>query len=169
MTRPVNQLAKPPPARPLTLTDDELQFIEDYAALLMPRGMPYSSGCVYGLLLLWQRPTTVDEIAETLGLSRVGAWNAARRLETHGHIQRHGIAGSKKALYSPSKRFGTPMLGQMKMLAQLTQLMRRCATETARGEAVVQMQRRADYYETVRVALEAVISKLDEMHHDDPQ
>jgi len=33
----------------------------------------------------------------------------------------------------------------------------------------VQMQKRAAYYDAVRVALEAVISELDEMHHDDPQ
>lgn len=161
MNNKVGRLDKQPPAQALSLRDDEWQFIDEYAALLMARGMPYSSGCVYGLLLLWQRPSTVDEIAAALGISRVGAWSAARKLETHGHVQRHGITGSKKALYSPSDQVGAPLLGQIRLLADVAQLLRRCAEETAQGGAVAQLHKRAAYYEAIQNALETVIQELN--------
>jgi DNA-binding transcriptional regulator GbsR (MarR family) len=145
-----------------SLRDDELKFIEEHAALLFARGMPYSSGRVYGYLLLRQTPVSLDEIAEALAISRVGAWNAARRLETFGHVQRHGSPGSKRALYSPSDNFATPLLGQTSLLQDMAALLEQCAQQSATPTASPHLQARADFYRSVADVMMEKIKELQD-------
>lgn len=152
-------VAAAPPAR---LSGDEQKFIEEHAALLYARGMPYSAGRVYGYLLLRQTPVSLDDIAEALTISRVGAWNAARRLETFGHVQRHGSPGSKRALYSPSDNFAAPLLGQTSLLQDIATLLEQCARQGAAPEAAPHLQARADFYRSVADVMMEKIRELQE-------
>lgn len=169
MSKKIEQVVGKKADKPFLLADDELKFIEDYATIIMARGMPYSSGCVLALMLLWQKAVTIDEVARALGFSRTGAWNAARKLENHGHVIRHGRAGSKVALYSPSDNFGTPIMGQMVILGELTELMEECAKTTAKGSAVDRLTKRALYFDELRRAVVDKIKELDVKYSDNEE
>lgn len=79
------------------LNNAELQFIQDVASVFAPIGMPSSIGRLYGYLLLKQTPTSLDQIALDLSMSKGSAWNGARHLERYGFARRLSEPGGKRA------------------------------------------------------------------------
>ncbi len=144
-----------------TLGDDEHRFINEIASLLAPWGMPVMSGRVFGYVLLNQGPVSVNQIAADLKTSKVGAWNAARRLEEFGHVRRYGEPGSKRALYGPTDNFAAPLVEQCSLLGALGILLQKRASTTAKGDVAVRLQEMAQFYLSMRQAMEAAVKKLN--------
>ena len=138
-----------------------MAFINDYAALLAPWGLAPAAGRVFAYLLLKQVPVSVDDIASDLGMSRVGAWNSARGLETFGHVRRHGVAGSKKALYSPSDNFTEPLMRQVGLIADLATLLHQAADSVASPQAINALEERASFYSLYSDEVRSIIDNLN--------
>lgn len=142
------------------LRDDEKRFIDDIAALMAPWGFAPSVGRVYAYLILRQARVSIDEIASALHMSRAGAWNAARHLETFEHVKRFGSIGSKRALYAISDNYSSPMREQTKLLGELGRLLQDCAANVASKEAAGGLAERAGFLLALRSAMDAVIEEL---------
>lgn len=67
------------PASPPTLCKTRLDMIEVSARVCQFLGIRRSTGQIYGLLYLSPEPLTLDEIAESLGISR-GSVSTGTRL-----------------------------------------------------------------------------------------
>jgi HTH-type transcriptional regulator, osmoprotectant uptake regulator len=144
------------------LRDDENRFVDEIAALLAPWGFAPSVGRVYAYLLLRQTRVSVDEIAAALGISRAGAWSAARFLENFEHVRRFGSVGSKRALYAISDNYASPMREQTKLLGELGRLLQACAADTAAPEAAAPLAERARFLLALREAMNTAIDAVNE-------
>lgn len=143
------------------LRPEALEFVQAFAALLEPWGLPPSAGRVFGYLLLIQHPVSVDQIAVALDMSRVGAWNAAKSLERFGHVRRFTVAGSKRAYYQPSSDFSEPLLKQAALISTIGGLLENCAESIAAEDAVLALQQRASFYSSLAQDMEATIRALN--------
>ena len=145
-----------------SLTPAALQFVEQFAALLAPWGLPPAAGRVYGYLILKQQPVSVDDIAADLSMSRVGAWNSAKSLESFGHVRRSGVTGSKKALYSPSDNFAEPLLKEAALMGSLGSLLQTCASDVATADAAPAIRERATFYSALCEQMQTIIEQLNQ-------
>ncbi|MFD1546030.1 GbsR/MarR family transcriptional regulator, partial [Nonomuraea guangzhouensis] len=59
-------------------------FVTSVGDLLASWHLPHATGRVYGLLLITERPVTLDEIAAELGLSKGAVSTAVRQLGSWG-------------------------------------------------------------------------------------
>lgn len=88
----------PKPAPSQTFPKTRLEMIEAGGRLSQLLGLPRSTGQIYGLLYLSSRPLSLDEIADTLGISKASvsvgarqlcAWTAIRQVWVHGERRDH--------------------------------------------------------------------------------
>lgn len=82
------------------LSPGQQQFIDDLASLLLPWGMTSAVSRLYGFLLLQGEPVSLDQISESLDISKSTASVSARQLEQSKLARRHSERGSKRASYS---------------------------------------------------------------------
>ena len=141
------------------LQENEKRFITETASLLATWGLPPSAGRFLAYLLLQKAPVGLDQIAAHLELSKAGAWNAGRVLETYGHVRRYGTVGSKRALYAVSDNFAAPAVAQASLIEEFEKLLRNCAATVATGEVADQLQARAQFLLMLRNSMTAAIEE----------
>ncbi|CAN7452945.1 hypothetical protein LJR219_002960 [Phenylobacterium sp. LjRoot219] len=146
---------------PDRLSDAERRFMDDFAALLAYRGMPLSSGRLYGYLLLQQTPVSLEKIGADLELSKGGAWNAAKVLERCGHVRRYGEPGSKRLLYAATENYAAPMLEQTALLGSIGGLLKDSAGSVAKAQAATRLEEMAEFYFSMKQSMEDAIRALD--------
>jgi DNA-binding transcriptional regulator GbsR (MarR family) len=139
------------------LKDNELWFVNEIASLLAPWGLPPSSGRIYGYLLLCQEPTSVDQMADALAMSRTGAWNSAKTLERFGHVTRYSVPGNKRGLYAASDNLASPFRAQTALFGNVGKLLQTCASKTAMGAAAERLEERARLWLAVHDATQKAI------------
>jgi DNA-binding transcriptional regulator GbsR (MarR family) len=83
----------------------EREFIERVGLSVQVDGLPRIAGRLFGLLLLSPGPQSLDEIAETLGVSKGSASTDARLLVRHGWLKRTSQAGDRRDYYELSPDF----------------------------------------------------------------
>jgi hypothetical protein len=147
------------------LRANEQWFVDKIASLLAPWGLAPSSGRVYGYLLLCGGPVSVDQIAAALDMSRTGVWNSARVLERFGHVSRYGAPGSKRALYAASDDFATPFLEQTRLLGNIGDLLRTCASTIVSGQVANQLEIRARFWLSARDTMQRTIQGFAAQRH----
>ena len=81
------------------MVDDTRTFIEAVALHLQGRGIPRTTGRVFGMLVLRDEATSLDEITEALAISKASASTGARYLERLGLIERVARPGARKDFY----------------------------------------------------------------------
>jgi predicted transcriptional regulator len=84
------------------LDEAQRRVVEDFGQLFARYGLTLTFGRVFGLLLISDRPLSLDDIATQLGVSKSGTSVAARDLERLGIARRLGTLGSRRALYEAS-------------------------------------------------------------------
>lgn len=84
------------------LSEPARRFVDDLGHLYARFGLTLTFGRVFALLLLSDRPLSLDEVAARLGVSKSGASVAARYLEQVGVARRQGSPGSRRILYEAS-------------------------------------------------------------------
>lgn len=136
------------------------RFIQGYAKLLTAWGMPLTAARVFSWMMMQPRPVSLDEIAAGLGISKAGAWTAARHLEQVNQIERFGEPGSKRARFAPMENFARSLFNYSRLLSKSGALMRAGATIAAGPEASGRMLERADFFTAVHEAIEAAIAEL---------
>lgn len=142
------------------MAEADQAFIEDVAGLLVPWGVPQTAARLYGYLLMSAGPVSLDRIAADLAMSKSSASVAARLLEQYTLVRRRGERGSKRALYEVSDNYEGMLSGQSRLLAALTDLLRKRAGSSAAPDATRErLARMADFYETIGDAMEQVFKR----------
>jgi DNA-binding transcriptional regulator GbsR (MarR family) len=139
------------------LTEAECRFMEDAARLLVPWGVPQTASRLYGYLLLSAEPVSLDRIASDLEISKSSASVAARLLEQYTLVRRHGVRGSKRALYGVSENYEGMLTEQNRLLDALAKLLRTGATTAASETTRDRLEDMAEFYLAIR---DATVSAL---------
>lgn len=149
--------------------DDKNRFIDDLASLLMPWGMPYNAARLYGYLLLADEPASLDQIAADLEVSKSNASVAARILEQHGNARRLSERGSKRVLYAAPDNFAGPFINKTLLLGDIARLLQSRAGATGTGDATARLGDMAQFYLSMRQAMQGVIESLGASGSDHPK
>jgi hypothetical protein len=136
------------------------RFIQSYAKLLTAWGMPLTAARVFAYLMLQPGPVSLDQIAADMGISKAGAWGAARHLEQVHQIERFGEQGSKRALFAPVENFARSLLNYSRLLSKSGALMREGAAAAGGPEAAARMIERSEFYLAVHEAIESTMAEL---------
>ena len=110
-------------------------------------GLPLSIGRVFGLLLASDEPMSLDEIAETLGISKSGASVAARDLERVGGVHRLGATGSKRVFYEATDRMETTFDATFVRIRDALETMKRAEAMLGPGKAGRRMKEMVEVHE----------------------
>jgi DNA-binding transcriptional regulator GbsR (MarR family) len=81
---------------------EEIGFIEDLGLFYENQGLPRIAGRTIGLLILAPGPLCLEEMAETLHVSRASVSTNARLLERNGTIVQVGKPGDRRDFYEIS-------------------------------------------------------------------
>jgi DNA-binding transcriptional regulator GbsR (MarR family) len=144
------------------LSAAQRNFIEDVAALFVPWGMRHGLASLYGYLLLKAEPTTLDTIADELGMAKSSVSVAARVLEHYGLARRHGERGSKRVRYGASQSYSGFLRAQALVLGDLSRLIERQAGSVAEDAAVERLRNLGSFYGKMEAAITARIVELTE-------
>ena len=75
------------------------QFVEKMGLICEKEGMARGAGRIFGLLLVGDRPYSLDELAEKLQASKASASTNCRMLEQLGMIERVSSLGDRRDFY----------------------------------------------------------------------
>jgi DNA-binding transcriptional regulator GbsR (MarR family) len=78
---------------------DVEEFIERAGLLWQKEGLPRIAGRIFALTLISPEPCSLDDIAETLRVSKASVSNDTRLLEQMGFIERVSMRGQRKDFY----------------------------------------------------------------------
>jgi DNA-binding transcriptional regulator GbsR (MarR family) len=81
------------------LNPDTLQFVERMGLAMERLGLTRTFGRLFGLLLIADRPLSLDEIAEQLHVSKASVSTNARSCEQIGLARRVGLRGDRRDFY----------------------------------------------------------------------
>ena len=147
-----------------SVSADQFRFVDDVASLLVPRGMPPIAARLYGYLLLSVAPVSLDRISADLEISKSSASVAARLLENHALVRRHGERGSKRVLYSVSDNYAGVLSEQSFLIGEMGLLLQNRAAAVASGATATRLKAMSRFYLSMREAMETAIR---EFHTDD--
>jgi len=81
------------------MRQDVESFIERTGLLWQKDGLPRIAGRIFGLTLISPEPRSLDDIAETLGVSKASVSTDARLLVQMGFIERVSMPGDRRDYY----------------------------------------------------------------------
>ncbi|MEO7217773.1 MAG: MarR family transcriptional regulator [Gemmatimonadaceae bacterium] len=81
------------------------RFVEEVGLTTEADGLPRIAGRLFGHLLLSPAPQSLDEIAESLSVSKGSVSTDARLLMSHGWLRRTTISGDRKDYYELAPDF----------------------------------------------------------------
>lgn len=81
------------------LRPETQQFIERTGVAIERLGMPRTFGRLFGLLMVAERPLSLDELAEQLHVSKASVSTNARSCEEMGLARRVGVRGDRRDFY----------------------------------------------------------------------
>jgi DNA-binding transcriptional regulator GbsR (MarR family) len=81
------------------LNPDTLQFVERMGLAIERLGLTRTFGRLFGLLMVAERPLSLDEIAEQLHVSKASVSTNARSCEELGLARRVGLRGDRRDYY----------------------------------------------------------------------
>ncbi|VIO72400.1 HTH-type transcriptional repressor OpcR [Bradyrhizobium ivorense] len=137
----------------------ERSFIADMARVLTPWGVPPAAAQLYGYLLLCPRPVSLDEITDSLGISKSSASVAARLLESYTLARRHRESGTKRALYAVAEDYETMIQQQNRLLDAMADQFNTGRAITASKEVRARLGEMADFYRIMRSAMDDAIGR----------
>jgi len=127
--------------------DVRLTIADDIGHLYARYGLALSIGRVMGLLLASNEPLSLDDIAETLGISKSGASVAARDLERIGVVNRRGTPGSKRVVYEATDRMESTFSGTFARITDSLHAMNRAESRLGPGKAKKRMKEMVEVHE----------------------
>jgi hypothetical protein len=145
------------------LMPERLRFIEDFAELLMPWGMPLHAARLYGYLLLYNEPVGLDQIAQDLGIGKSKACVSGQLLEDTGNARRVKEPGSKRVFYVPSGEFSVPFVRQIALNDSMGNLLLERAASVVSGPAAARLEDMGKYCHGMRDAMQEGVRSLGEL------
>jgi DNA-binding transcriptional regulator GbsR (MarR family) len=141
------------------MKNNEQHFIDHVATLLVPWGMPQTTGRVYGFLLLQTEPVSLDQIAEELALSKSTTSVSARQLVDSKLAKRHGVPSSKRILFSATDKYDELYAAHCALLGEIGALMKSAASDVASGSAARRLRDMSRFLIQVRKTIEGVLQR----------
>jgi biotin operon repressor len=84
---------------PLTLSPEIQRFLESIGGYFTQYGLVRIAGRLLGLMLVVDRPLTLDDMAEALGASRASVSTNIRMLESVGFVERVTVPRDRRDYY----------------------------------------------------------------------
>jgi predicted transcriptional regulator len=142
----------------VNLSKAQEQFVDDFAYLLLPWGLPITSARLYAFLLLAEEPVTLDEFAASLGISKSNASTAARQLEATGIARRHTDRGSKRIRYEVTDEPGSALRRHADSLGQMAGLLATRKDFVTTGANRIRLANLVEFHLALKNAMESVIT-----------
>jgi DNA-binding transcriptional regulator GbsR (MarR family) len=128
-------------------TEARIQVADDIGRTYARYGLALSVGRVFGLLLASDEPMSLDEIAQTLGISKSGASVAARDLERVGGVHRLGTIGSKRVFYEATDTMESTFDATFARVRDSLETMKRAQARLGAGKAGRRMKEMVEVHE----------------------
>lgn len=154
--RQMPNMSKPP------LNAEQMRFIADMAALLVPWGMQPSVANLYAYLLISDEPVGLDIITAELGMAKSSASVAARMLEHYGLARRHSEPGSKRVRYGASDSYSGFLAAQAALLGGMGRLIETRARSVAQDETLRRLRYLGSFYRKIEASISDRIKELTE-------
>lgn len=146
-------------------------FIERMGLQVEAEGLTRSAGRIAGYLLLQEEPRSLEEIAESLQISRASVSTNARLLERAGAVERVGRPGDRRDFYRIVPGFPTSMMGVWRQRAgEMKALMERSLEEIPEGTEPgrTRIGRMLAFYRFLLEHLEELERRWDEAESSEP-
>jgi DNA-binding transcriptional regulator GbsR (MarR family) len=141
------------------------RFVERAGVLWENDGLPRIAGRIYGLMLVSEDALSLDEIAESLGVSKASVSTDTRLLERMGFIERVSKPGDRKDYYQHTEgSFERAIAERIKRMHELASLIE-SGRELATSRAI--RERLADHhfaFSQITKSLETTLEALQERH-----
>ena len=145
---------------------DVERFVERAGLLWENDGLPRIAGRIFGLMLVSEDALSLDEIAETLGVSKASVSTDTRLLERMGFIERVSKPGDRKDYYQNTERsFERAIAERIRRMHELEALIE-SGRELATTRPAVR-ERLDDHhfaFSHITQALETALAALQERH-----
>lgn len=135
----------------------EEQFIEHMGQLYERDGLPRIAGRIFGRLLLLEDALNLDQLAESLQVSKASVSTNARMLESAGMIERLTFPGDRRDYYRASEEVHERMLELRLERMRLTRELLQEGLETERGRNPLIHQRLETYCDFFDRMIEAIV------------
>ena len=146
-------------------TDPRLQIADDVGRTYARYGLGLSVGRVFGLLLASNEPLSLDEIAETLRISKSGASVATRDLERVGVLHRLGTPGSRRVLYEATDEMESTFSGTFARIRDSLYTMQRAEKQLGPGKAKRRMKEMVEVHEFWLRATDEMMARWRRRRH----
>lgn len=134
----------------------EEQFIEHMGQLYERDGLPRIAGRIFGRLLLLEDALNLDQLAESLQVSKASVSTNARMLESAGMIERLTFPGDRRDYYRVSEEVHERMLELRLERMRLTRELLQEGLETERGRNPLIRKRLETYCDFFDRMIEAI-------------
>jgi DNA-binding transcriptional regulator GbsR (MarR family) len=137
-------------------------FIERMGLLMEQDGLPRIAGRIYALMLVSPDACSLDDIAESLGVSKASVSNDARMLERFGLIERVSRPGDRRDYYQVhATSLERTLSVRLERMHQMDHLLEHAAQLPIKHAAV--RQRLADHRSAYGVVVAAMQQLLDQL------
>jgi predicted transcriptional regulator len=129
------------------LSEPARRFVDDFGHLYARFGLTLTFGRVFALLLLSDRPLSLDEMARQLAVSKSGASVVARDLVEVGIARRLGSPGSRRVLYEASDTMEPIFEAQFGRVRATLPVLKRGEPHVPKGRARQRFRAMVDLHE----------------------
>lgn len=142
-----------------TLHPDLQSFVERMGVYWESDGLPRIAGRIFGLLLVSPGACSLDDIAETLGVSKASVSTDARLLDQLGFLERTSRSGDRRDYYRVSDNF---VARALEIRLERLRKVRGLLADAPRHATAPEIARRLDGFERLHLyAEQAVEGVLD--------
>ena len=145
---------------------DVEQFIERAGLLWEQDGLPRIAGRIFALTLISTNALSLDEICETLGVSKASVSNDTRLLERLGFVERVSRPGDRKDYYQNSARsFERAIAERLRRMGELQSLIEAGAALAVDSPAVrARLDDHRVAFSHVTAALRSALEEIQAKH-----
>lgn len=141
------------------------RFVERAGVLWENDGLPRIAGRIYGLMLISEEALSLDEIAESLSVSKASVSTDTRLLERMGFVERVSKPGDRKDYYQHTEgSFERAIAERIRRMHELESLIE-SGRELATSRAI--RERLADHhfaFSQITKSLQTTLEALQERH-----
>jgi DNA-binding transcriptional regulator GbsR (MarR family) len=136
------------------------RFINEFASLYAPWGMPPAVARIYAYLLLSEEAASLDDIAEALDMAKSSVSVAARALEWAGLTRRYGERGSKRVRYAAAEDAAGWLAAKAAHLGTVGEMLQKKARTRLPATVRKRLANQASFYLEMRDSIDSRLREL---------
>jgi predicted transcriptional regulator len=143
-----------------------VDFVESIGVLWEADGLPRIAGRIFGYLIVQPEPSSLDELAVGLGVSKASISTDARRLEQLGLITRISLPGDRRDYYTiDADAPATGLEMRLRNLRRFDRTLSEAGDRERLPPVVRERLARFEYaHHRIVAALEGVLEELKQQH-----